>query len=217
MSPAVRKHLIIFTLLLSIGVIASVTFSSSHAITKRAGSIKIDTGLLQTGDIVFRKGISLVSRMVLAADGSSPYSHTGIVLKKGDSLFVVHSVPAESKEEKDVVKTEPLNEFLLKDRAEAAAVYRLKNALPEASKKKILQFVLYHSKNMTPFDDSFDLKDDDKLYCTEFVWKAYLQAGIDLIDSKFDNLNLPIGKGEQILPGSLLRSQYLKKILISTK
>lgn len=217
MSPAVRKHLIIFTLLLSIGVIASVTFSSSHAITKRAGSIKIDTGLLQTGDIVFRKGISLVSRMVLAADGSSPYSHTGIVVKKGDSLFVVHSVPAESKEEKDVVKTEPLNEFLLKDRAEAAAVYRLKVALPEASKKKILQFVLYHSKNMTPFDDSFDLKDDDKLYCTEFVWKAYLQAGIDLIDSKFDNLNLPIGKGEQILPGSLLRSQYLKKILISTK
>lgn len=212
-----KKYLITITILAFIGVVASVTFSSSHAIPKRVGSLKIDSGQLKTGDIIFRKGISLVSRMVLVADGSSPYSHTGIVLRKGNSFLVIHSVPAESKEDKDVVKSEKIEEFLLKDRAEEAAVYRFKDELSEENIEALSQFVQFHSENKTPFDDYFDLNNDEKLYCTELVWKAYLQAGIDLIDSKFDNLNLPMVKGDQILPGTILKSKLLKQVLTSTK
>jgi len=217
MRSAGKKHLLQFVLLAFFSVVASVTFTSSHAITKTVESLKIDTGLLVTGDIIFRKGISLVSRMVLLADGTSPYSHTGIIYRNGDSLLVIHSVPAENKDENDIVKAETIEEFLLIDRAEAVAVYRLKEEFTEEKILTLSQFILFHSSNSTPFDDSFDLENDEKLYCTELIWKAYLQAGIDLIDSKFDNLNLPIVKGDQILPGSILKSKYLKQLLTSTK
>lgn len=149
--------------------------------------------------------------MVLMADESSPYSHTGIVRISNDSVFVIHSVPAETFSEKDVVKIEPLNYFLIRDRATAIAVYRLRND-DSFKASGVSKIALYYARMKTPFDSAFDLNDDSKLYCTELVWKCYLKSGINLTEDVVENIKIPLKKGPIILPGTLLKSKNLKLI-----
>lgn len=185
-------------------------FNSNNSLNK--GSYNFDTSVLQPGDIIFREGLSFVSRMILVADENSPYSHTGLIYIEKDKVFVIHAVPAEESWETEVIKIEPIKDFLRKDRTAAVAVYR-----PLKQYEKYISVsvntALKYAMNNTKFDSGFDLKDDSRLYCTELVWKAYLQAGLDLIDSQFDFLNVPLMKGYYILPGSLLKSRYLKNII----
>lgn len=176
----------------------------------KIGSYYLDKSLLNSGDIIFRRGTSFVSMLVLNLDKRSPYSHTGIIKLVGDEIFVVHAVPSEEAGEKDLTKIDPLNKFLRKDRATAIAVYRfIEDAITpdEAS-----AFAYRHGLLGTEFDGSFDLSDDSKLYCTELIWKAYLDSGIDLIEGQFDQLEIPFSKGHYILPGTLLESKKLKQI-----
>lgn len=174
------------------------------------GSYYIDNSMLKTGDIIFRRGTSFVSIIVLNLDNRSPYSHTGIIKLVGDEILVVHAVPGEEAGEKDKTKIDPLNKFLRKDRATAIAVYRFVEdaMIPE----KASEFAYEHGLIGTEFDGTFDLSDDSKLYCTELIWKSYLQSGVDLIDGDFDELDLPLAKGYYILPGTLLNSKKLKQI-----
>jgi len=175
------------------------------------GSFSIQTSILNNGDIIFRRGTSFVSNMVLTADKSSPYSHSGIVKIIGGKYFVIHSVPAEEPGEKDLTKIDPLLNFLKRDRSTAIAVYRLRDEnhnLQNLAAENAYNYAV----QKTPFDSDFNLNTDSRLYCTELVWKSYLLAGIDLIDNKFEEINLPFSKGPYILPGTLLKSKHLKPI-----
>jgi len=178
---------------------------------KHVRSYSIDTSLLRSGDIIFRKGNSLISQMVLLADGNSPYSHTGIIKIIYGKVFVIHSVPAEELGEEDIVKIEPIKDFLRSDRASAIAVYRL-NSKDDSLGVSASDYAYDFQKKKIHFDSSFDLKDDKRLYCTELVWKAYLKAGTDLIENKYDNIKLPFTDGPYILPGNLLESKQLTNI-----
>lgn len=175
------------------------------------GSYSIDTSILKDGDVIFRRGTSFVSNMVLMADKNSPYSHTGIVKIIQNAFYVVHSVPAEEPGGKDLAKIELLESFLRRDRATAVAVYRLKIENNQLS-NYATEIAYNYANKKTPFDSDFNLIDDSRLYCTELVWKSYLLAGIDLVDSTFNNINIPLSKGPYILPGTLLKSKYLKPI-----
>jgi uncharacterized protein YycO len=175
------------------------------------GSYSIDTSILKDGDVIFRRGTSFVSNMVLMADKNSPYSHTGIVKIIQNTFYVVHSVPAEEPGGKDLAKIELLESFLRRDRATAVAVYRLKIENNHLS-NYATEIAYNYANKKTPFDSDFNLIDDSRLYCTELVWKSYLLAGIDLVDSTFNNINIPLSEGPYILPGTLLKSKYLKPI-----
>lgn len=63
-----------------------------------------------------------------------------------------------------------------------------------------------------PFDKAFDFRNDDKLYCTELVWKAYLAAGINLTNGKFYVLTMNLVADSIILPGQFLESELLTQI-----
>ena len=175
------------------------------------GSYSIDTSILKDGDVIFRRGTSFVSNMVLMADEKSPYSHTGIIKIIDSAFYVIHSVPAEKLGEEDITKLELLANFLCRDRSTAVAIYRLKNQ--NATISGCAANLAYRfAEQKIPFDSNFNLKDDSRLYCTELVWKSYLLAGIDLIDNEFEEINIPFSKGPYILPGTLLKSKHLKPI-----
>lgn len=176
-----------------------------------SGFHQIDKNLFRSGDIIFRRGTSFVSIMVLNLDKRSPYSHTGIAKIIDNEVFIIHSVPGESAGEKDRTKIESLRDFLRKDRATSIAVYRLMDE-NESIVEAASDFAYEHGINETDFDVSFDLSDDSRLYCTELIWKSYLHTGVDLIDSSFDKMNLPLSNGPYILPGTLLASKKLKQI-----
>lgn len=174
-------------------------------------SFSIPNTILENGDIIFRRGTSFVSNMVLMADKSSPYSHAGIIKIIDGKYFVIHSVPAEEIGEKDLTKIDPLINFLKRDRSTAIAIYRLRNknnTLTNLASENAFNYAL----QKTPFDSDFNSLDDSRLYCTELVWKSYLRAGIDLIDDNFEEIKIPLSKGPYILPGTLLKSKHLKSI-----
>ncbi|MEC4986600.1 MAG: YiiX/YebB-like N1pC/P60 family cysteine hydrolase [Oscillatoria sp. PMC 1068.18] len=170
----------------------------------------LDYQFFQTGDIIFRGGNSLLSQAVISADAGSPFSHVGLVKIIGDRPFVIHASTGDTFDD-GTVKIDSLEAFLAKDNASVVAIYRLQ--VSEATISKLAaEIATSYAQEKLAFDAEFDLTTPDKLYCTELVWRAYLTAGIDLTDGKFDNLQLPMRQGEYLLPSRLLSSQHLKQV-----
>ncbi len=167
--------------------------------------------VLKDGDLVFRKGRSIESYVVLITDRASSYSHVGVIYMINKIPYVIHTVPDESENGIDYVKMEKLSVFFSSEKASRGSIFRLKEQYSNSAKLAALKAKSYFDDKII-FDDAFDIKSEDKLYCTELVWRAFEKIGIDLIQGKFDKLFLPFVKGFVILPSSLLNSYYLEEI-----
>ena len=205
MLNVIKKSLLIICLCL-------INLLPSSPIQTESARLQYDPSLLQTGDIILRRGRSIRSHFVLMTDRQSSFSHAGLIQKTGDSLFVIHVLPTEtSRKEDTIVQIEPLDIFLSPDRTSLAAVYRLRKDSNQYAPKAI-EAALSYVEQQIRFDGDFDLKTSDKLYCTELIWCAYLNAGFDLIDGEFDKLLIPLGKGAYILPSRLTKSRQLQLV-----
>jgi hypothetical protein len=172
---------------------------------------EMDASQLQNGDIIFRQGISMVSRLVQGLDNSVPYTHVGLIVSSPEGFRVVHAVPAEDNAAFACVKNESLEEFLRPDKARALGIYRSECDAKELA--RISRWALAKADAQIPFDDSFDLSDTSSLYCTELIWRAFLLCGTDLCQGRFDHLPLSRGRGICILPGRISHSKHLNSIL----
>ncbi len=118
----------------------------------------------QEGDILFQ---SLPhSPLVNAIEGGSqsPYSHCGIVAKsEGD--WVVYEAYRN-------VEVTPLREFLARGREGGFAVYRLKPAHQPCVPALLEQVRSYLGR---PYDVRYRM-DDEAIYCSELIYKAYASA-----------------------------------------
>lgn len=170
-----------------------------------------DHSLLETGDVIFRRGNSMISNFILATDSESLYSHVGLIKKVDGKAFVIHASIDESPEDEGVVRLDPLEHFLAVDKASSSAIYRLHQEQQPLAEKAI-EVALSYVNQKVLFDVDFDLSTPEKLYCTELVWRAYLEAGIDLVDGEFDHLSIPFKEGKYLLPSRLIKSNYLQVI-----
>jgi hypothetical protein len=119
----------------------------------------------EEGDIVFQS-LPRVSDLVAAIEGitESPYSHCGVVVKEDGKWIVVESIIRVGKE--------PLFNWIRRGRWGSFAVYRLK----ERHRSGIPAFTqALHPFLGRPYDYKYRM-DDDALYCSELVWKAYKDA-----------------------------------------
>jgi hypothetical protein len=172
---------------------------------------ELDQSQLRNGDIIFRQGISMVSRLVQGLDNSVPYTHVGLIVSSPEGFLVVHAVPAEDNEVVARVKKESLEDFLRPDRARALGIYRSECDAGELA--RISQWAIGKADSQTPFDDSFDLSDTNSLYCTELIWRAFLCCSVDLCQGSFDYLPFARGRKQCILPGRISHSKHLNAIL----
>jgi uncharacterized protein YycO len=164
---------------------------------------------VRPGDLVFRRGRSLVSYAVLYADPTSRYSHVGLVVQTQGDTLVVHATPGPHGEPPAPVRVEPLSVFLAPDHAVQAAVVRA----PASHARRAAQVARTYATDARVFDDAFDLATADQLYCTELVWRAYRTAGLDLIDGALDTVALPWASGDRfVLPSTLYRSPHLRVV-----
>jgi hypothetical protein len=124
---------------------------------------------------------------------------------------VIHSVPYETGNGNDEMKCEKLESFLSFEKASRAAVYRVHGMSDEALMKAV-EWAKKAFDARVKFDGEYNLLSDDKLYCTELIWKCYRAAGIDLVKDQFDNLKIPLKGGFYILPGRLILNPVLRKI-----
>jgi hypothetical protein len=122
---------------------------------------------LQNGDIIFHTSTSTQSLAIQIASDSK-YSHVGLVYKNGNNYQVFEAVQP--------VKLTPLQEFINRGENKHYVVKRLKNSetvlTPEGIAKMKELGEKYNNKN---YDYRFEWS-NDKIYCSELVWKIYEEA-----------------------------------------
>ena len=126
----------------------------------------------QNGDIIFQTSKSSQSKVIQLATNSK-YSHMGIIYKNDGRYFVYEAIQP--------VKLTPLAEWI--DRGENGhyVIKRLANAdkvLTHSTLAKMEQLGAQFKGK--PYDIYFEWT-DDRIYCSELVWKIYKQSvGIEI-------------------------------------
>ncbi|BDD05577.1 YiiX family permuted papain-like enzyme [Aureibacter tunicatorum] len=127
---------------------------------------------IQEGDIIFQTSQSSQSKAIQLATHSK-YSHMGIIFKRDNQYVVYEAIQP--------VQLTSLKKWIVRGQNGHYIVKRLKNAetaLTEDAIKKMKQ-VGSHYLNK-PYDIHFEWS-DDKIYCSELVWKIYKEAtGIEV-------------------------------------
>lgn len=144
---------------------------SSNNSNQKTEVIKINPQLkqseLKTGDIIFQTSLSSQSKAIQLAT-KSKYSHCGLIYKKGNDYFVFEAVQP--------VKLTPLNKWIARGKDGMYVIKRLKNAdkiLTPSALKKIKEIGKeFKGKS---YDLTFEWS-DDKIYCSELIWKIYQRA-----------------------------------------
>ena len=136
---------------------------------------KAENGLLekiQDGDIIFQTSESSQCEAVRIATNSK-FSHCGIIYVMDGKKFVFEAVQP--------VKITPLTDWIKHGRDQKIVVKRLKNAETVLSPILLKKMKNYGSQFKGKEYDSFFEWSDDRIYCSELVWKIYKNgAGIEL-------------------------------------
>lgn len=131
-----------------------------------------DNDEIKNGDLIFQTSLSKQSKAIQLAT-KSKYSHCGLIYKEGNKFYVFEAVQP--------VKRTPLDKWIARGQDGKYVIKRLKNAdqflTPEALRKMKQVGNQFNEKN---YDLTFEWS-DDKMYCSELIWKIYQRAtGIEI-------------------------------------
>lgn len=119
------------------------------------------------GDIIFqssRSGQSLAVQLATA----SPYSHCGILFSENGEWFVWEAVQP--------VKKTPVKQFIARGDDAHYVVKRLRDAGEKLDPKVIAEMKEVAASYLgRDYDLTFEWS-DDRIYCSEYVWKIYSRA-----------------------------------------
>lgn len=125
------------------------------------------TKTLQDGDIIFQTSKSSQSKAIQLAT-KSKYSHCGIIYKIENQLYVYEAVQP--------VKITKLEDWILRDENEHYFVKRLKNSDNILTDENITKLKDTGKRFLGKNYDIYFEWSDDKIYCSELVWKMYKEA-----------------------------------------
>ena len=131
-----------------------------------------DQDEIKNGDLIFQTSLSGQSKAIQLAT-KSKYSHCGLIYKDGNDLYVFEAIQP--------VKRTPLDKWIARGQDGKYVIKRLKNAdqvLTPTTLTKMKQVGdKFKGKN---YDLTFEWS-DDKMYCSELIWKIYQRAtGVEI-------------------------------------
>lgn len=147
---------------------------------------------IQDGDLIFQISKSDQSKAIQLATASK-YSHMGIIFKKENKWYVFEAVQP--------VKITRLKSWIKRGENKHYVIKRLKNAdqiLTYSVIQKMKEIALEYLGK--PYDIYFEWS-DNKIYCSELVWKIYKRA-----------TGIKIGKLEKLSDFDLTDSIVRKKL-----
>ena len=154
----------------------------------------------QNGDIIFQTSQSKQCEAVKIATNSK-FSHCGIIFIENGKTYVYEAVQP--------VKMTLLEDWISHGKDAKYAVKRLKNS-DKILTNEVLQKMKSYGKSMNNKDyDLYFEWSDDKIYCSELVWKIYKNgANIELCKTKkLKDFNL-----DNALVKSIMEERYGNKI-----
>jgi hypothetical protein len=171
-----------------------------------------DSSILSNGDLIFRRGRSAISDLVVQTDPDAAFSHVGLVWRQDSHVRVIHVSVGEENGAPDVVRVDPIDRFLSSDRAAVYAIYRLRSD-PQRHGEIAVRAALHFLAERVPFDFDLNLNDPSRLYCTELVWRAYLESGIEIAVGSLETINVLGMKRSYLSIGQILRNPELTLVV----
>lgn len=152
---------------------------------------------LQSGDLVVRRGDDMTSYMLSRLNNTDQsYSHCGIVIVEDGIPYIYHSIGGEDNPD-ETMRRDAASQWFSPANNHAFAIYRY--VIADSLKEKMVKTVQEFYREKRKFDMDFDIDTDDRLYCSEMVWKAVsaadnslipLQTGYGRMFAGIDNLYL---------------------------
>lgn len=149
-------------------------YDPKHRLEKAKTEIKelADQNEIKNGDLIFQTSLSGQSKAIQLATNSK-YSHCGIVYSENGQFYVFEAIQP--------VKTTPLDKWVARGENGHYVIKRLKNADQVLTFKTLEKMKIEGQKfNGKNYDLTFEWS-DDKIYCSELIWKIYQRAtGIEI-------------------------------------
>jgi Permuted papain-like amidase enzyme, YaeF/YiiX, C92 family len=143
--------------------------------------------MVKQGDLIVRTGrdfASEIMRQLSARDKT--YSHCGIASIEHDSVFVYHSIGGEWNPDQKL-RRDPFEIFCNPFENRGFGIFRYSlNPEENAGLRTVVQ--KFYTQGIM-FDMQFDLASDERMYCTEFVYKAVEMASHRKIGLSTTTLN----------------------------
>lgn len=138
-------------------------------------SVPFDFDTLRAGDLVVRSGRSFFSNELRKySKRDKRYSHCALVtIGPGGKRYLLHSIGGSDNPDQ-VIRCDSVFWFLNPKEVSGFGIYRYDLPAHELAAIDSLARQYYREKRM--FDMKFNLADDDRLYCAEFVYKVVTQA-----------------------------------------
>ena len=201
------KKLIIVLVLLGLiifgGLYAKRKFyDPKHRLENARTEVKklADQGEIKNGDLIFHTSRTGQSKAIQLAT-KSKYSHCGIIYKDGNDCYVFEAVQP--------VKRTSLDSWIARGQDGKYVIKRLKNADQVLTPTTLIKMKQvgdqFNGKN---YDRTFEWS-DDRIYCSELIWKIYQRAtGIEIGKlEKLSNFDLT---NEAVL--KIMKERYGNKI-----
>lgn len=129
--------------------------------------VTISSGKFQSGDIIFQTSMSNQSQAIQLATKSN-YSHVGIIYEAKGQYYVYEAV--------EPVKLTRLNDWIKRGKDAHYVVKRLKNSDQLLTRAAIDRMKKTGEKFKGKGYDIYFEWSDDRIYCSELVWKIYKEA-----------------------------------------
>jgi hypothetical protein len=170
----------------------TVSYFIVNANVKSVKQNQLATENLKDGDIIFQTSQSPQCEAVRIATNSK-FSHCGIIYIDNGKKYVYEAVQP--------VKTTPLEEWIRHGEGNSYVVKRLKNASQVLTPATLQKMKHYGSQFKNKDYDLYFEWSDNKIYCSELVWKLYKNgANIELCKlEKLKSFNLSNPKVKEIL------------------
>ncbi len=134
--------------------------------------------VFEDGDLIFQSSKSPQSKAIQIATDSK-YSHLGIIYKVENKLFVYEAIQP--------VKLTLFEDWVNRGEKGHFVVKRLKNSETILTSENILKLKTEGEKYLGKNYDLYFEWSDDRIYCSELVWKMYKEAA-----------NIEIGKLQRL-------------------
>lgn len=167
-SCTVKKHYADFT------ISHSDSIRNEESAVSAMDSIKLYKKLVKNDDLILRTGRDFTSeamRQLSLTDKT--YSHCGIASIEHDTLFIYHSIGGEWNPDQKL-RRDPFEFFCNPYENRGFGIFRYK--LTPAEDSNLIEVVHTFYKKEIKFDMQFSLASDDRMYCSEFVYKSVSQA-----------------------------------------
>jgi len=127
---------------------------------------------IKDGDIIFQTSRSSQSKAIQLAT-KSKYSHLGIIFTIGHDYFVYEAIQP--------VTLTPLKDWIRRGENKHYVIKRLKNASEVLTEDILAEMKKSGEKFKGKSYDIYFEWSDDKIYCSELVWKMYKEVtGIEI-------------------------------------